>query len=140
MEGRIIADCFIAIMPPGIGNKKVQQLRLARKKLVEKRKLARENSQSGGHALPEVPLPESLPRRVDVLPEVPLPESLPRRVDVLPEVPLPESLLRRVDVEDDDPDCDHSTGDSRTSGNEDSGSESGSDSEVEMADAEGLDL
>ena len=49
-------------MPPGIGNKKSQQLRLARKKL------ARENSQSVGHASaqPKVPLSESLLRRVDV--------------------------------------------------------------------------
>ena len=37
-----------------------------RKKLIEKKKLARENSQSGGHAQPEVPPSESLLRRVDV--------------------------------------------------------------------------
>ena len=65
-KGKIIADCLVAIMPPGIGNKKAQQLRLARKKLVEKKKLTRENSQSGSHAQPEVPLSESLLRRVDV--------------------------------------------------------------------------
>ena len=51
---KIIADCFVAIMPPGIGNKRAQQLRLARKKLAEKQKLARQNSQLGGHAQPEV--------------------------------------------------------------------------------------
>ena len=107
-KGKFIAHCFVAIIPSGIGNKNAQHLRLARKKRAEKRKLAWENSQSGGHAQLEVP--------------------------------LSESLLWRVDVEDDDSDCDHPTGDSRTSGNEDSGSESGSDSEVEMADAEGLDL
>ena len=47
-------------MPPGIGNKNLQQLRLARKKLAEKRKLARKNSQLGSHAQPEAPLSESL--------------------------------------------------------------------------------
>ena len=84
-------------MPPGIGNKNA---RLARKKLAEKRKLARENSQSGGHAQLEVP--------------------------------LSESLLRWVDVGGEDSNCDHPTGDSRESGNEDSGSGTGSDSEVDV--------
>ena len=109
-KGKIIADCFVAIMPSGIGNKNAQHLQHVRKKRAEKRKLARENSQSGGHAQLEVP--------------------------------LSESLLRRVDVEDDDSDCDHplATGDSRASGNEDSGSDSDSDSEVAMTDAEDLDL
>ena len=99
-------------MPPGIGNKNAQQLRLARKKLAEKRKLARRNSQLpvGSHAQPEAP--------------------------------LSESLLRRVDVEDDDSDRDHPTGDSHASGNEGLGSDSDSDSdsEVEMTDVEDLDL
>ena len=55
-------------MPPGIGNKHAQQLWLARKKLAEKRKEARtrENLQSGSRAQSEVPLSESLLRRVDV--------------------------------------------------------------------------
>ena len=92
-------------MPSGIGNKNLQQLRLTRKKLAKKRKLAQKNSQSDGHAQPEAP--------------------------------LSESQLRRVDMEVDDSDCDHPTG---ASGNEDSGSDSGgdSDSEVEMTDAEDL--
>ena len=37
-----------------------------RRKLIEKKKLAWENSQSGGHAQPEVPPSESLLRRADV--------------------------------------------------------------------------
>ena len=58
-------------MPSGIRNKNAQNLRLVRKKRAEKRKLAnpfstRENSQSGGHAQLEIPLSESLLRRVNV--------------------------------------------------------------------------
>ena len=53
-------------MPCGIGNKNAQHLRFVRKKRAEKRKLIRENSQLYGHAQLEVPLFESLLRRVDV--------------------------------------------------------------------------
>ena len=53
-------------MPSGIGNKNAQHLRFVRKKRAEKKKLTRENSQLNGHAQLEVPLSESLLRRVDV--------------------------------------------------------------------------
>ena len=43
-------------------------------------------------------------------------------------------------MEDDDLECDHPTGGSHASGNEDSGSDSDSDSEEEITDAEDLDL
>ena len=104
VEGKIIADCFVATMHPGIGNKNAQQLQLARRKLIEKKRLARRTR-----------------NRVVML----NPKFLPPR---------------RVDVEDGDPDCDHPTGDSRASGNEDSGSDPDSDSEEEMSDAGNLDL
>ena len=55
-----------------------------------------------------------------------------------PEALLPESRLRWIDV--DDSDCDHPIGDSRASGNESSGSDSDNDSDVEMTNAEELDL
>ena len=97
-------------MPPGIGNKKAQQLRLARKKLIEKKKLARGNSQSGGHTQPEVPLSESLLRRVDV-------ENDNSDCDY----PTSGSCISRNEDSGSDSDSDH-------------------DSEVEMTDAEDLDL
>ena len=95
---------FYSDRAPWYRKRESTKLRLARQKLAEKKKLARENCQSGGHAQPAVP--------------------------------LSESLLRRVDVEDDNSDRDHPT----APGNEDSGSDFDSDSEVGMTDAEDLDL